>query len=135
MEQVNADLQAHAAAASAAPAGATVTTATPGGGLVKSGPPGTKDGELSLQAAAAAALSNGVGAAPGDVEEPEEARRLRALVACRVLDTPPERRFDTICTLLQSIFQASLRGRRQAGRQATPAVCMDAAAAGSRCMA
>lgn len=35
----------------------------------------------------------------------EEAARLRALLDCRMLDTPPERRFDTVTTLMQSVFQ------------------------------
>ena len=51
-----------------------------------------------------------------ELSELEEARRLGALLACRQLDTPPERRFDTICTLLQSIFQAGLSGCAAAPR-------------------
>eukprot|EP00887_Chlorella_sp_A99_P002292 scaffold10.g2292.t1 len=49
-----------------------------------------------------------VAASASDDSEPEEARRLRALVACRALDTPAERRYDSICTLLQSIFNAPM---------------------------
>lgn len=103
LQQVQDDLKQHLAEGGGAHGTAAVTSITAAGGVVKSGPP---------QAAGAAAANGGADSA-AELNDAEEARRLKALVACRVLDTPPEKRFDSICTLLQSIFQVG-PGRRLA---------------------
>ncbi|GAB4819657.1 hypothetical protein N2152v2_006703 [Parachlorella kessleri] len=73
--------------------------------------PGVPDAKGSGPAPAAEAAASSTVLPAGDVQQqpPEcgfdrEARRLRALYECQMLDTPAEDRFDTITKLLQSVL-------------------------------